>query len=273
MRKEILSEHKAEPCFSMLSGSEFRWEFSMRAIKSLAVANILFLAFGLSSATLAQLSEEQAMAVVNHPDRTPDADLDMRRHPAQLLIFTGVEPGMRVGDFDAGGAWTTELMARAVGAEGVVYTRTNANRLEALQQRLAVPGLEHVIPVGADMTQAFPAEATDLDIVIGLFAFHHLVMRPEADRAAAYGSIYNALKPGGTLIVSDTQAVEGAPASVGGTLHRMDPGLLRSELEGAGFVFVESSNLLFNPNDPLDVSANSIEGTPTGFLQKYMKPQ
>jgi predicted methyltransferase len=229
--------------------------------------------FSFSMPSFAALTDAQAQAIVNDPNRTADAELDLRRHPAQLLIFTGVEPGMRVGDFDAGGAWTTELLGRAVGSEGVIYSRANPNRLEALQQRLALPGLEHAVAVGHDMTSAFPPEATDLDLVIGLFAFHHLVMRPEDERAAAYANVMGALKPGGYFIVSDTQALEGAPASTGGTLHRMDPGLMRSELESAGFVFVEASNILQNPNDPLDIATRDVEGVASGFLHKYMKPE
>lgn len=243
---------------------------TMKKIYSAAITAILL---SFSMFAFAELTEEQAQAIVNDPDRTADADLDMRRHPAQLLIFTGVEPGMRVGDFDAGGGWTTELMARAVGSDGVVYSRTSERGLAGLQQRLSAPGLDHVIPVMEGMTSAFPPEANNLDIVIGLFAFHHLVQQPEENRAAAYANVMNALKPGGYFVVSDTQARAGAPASVGNTLHRMDPNLMRTELENAGFEFVEATSLLFNPNDPLDIPARDVDGVATGFLHKYMKPE
>lgn len=242
----------------------------MKKIGTAAIAAML-LVFAVPG--FADLTEEQAQAVVNDPNRTADEDLDMRRHPAQLLMFTGVEPGMRVGDFDAGGGWTTELMARAVGSDGVVYARTSERGLEGLQQRLSAPGLDHVIPVVEGMTSAFPAEANDLDIVIGLFAFHHLVQQPIENRDAAYANVMNALKPGGYFVVSDTQARAGAPASVGNSLHRMDPNLMRSELERAGFEFVEATSLLFNPNDPLDIPARDVDGVATGFLHKYAKPE
>lgn len=244
----------------------------------MTIRNSYFAAFmaillAFSAQVFAALTEEEAQAVVDDPNRTSDEELDMRRHPAQLLMFTGVEPGMRVGDFDAGGGWTTELMARAVGSDGVVYSRSSERGLEGLQQRLSAPGLDHVIPVVEGMTSAFPAEADELDIVIGLFAFHHLVQQPEENRAAAYANVMNALKPGGYFIVSDTQARAGAPASVGNTLHRMDPNLMRSELEGAGFEFVEATSILFNPDDPLDIPARDVDGVATGFLHKYMKPE
>src|SRR5579884_1613594 len=61
-------------------------------------------------------------AAVDAPDRS-DADrrLDAGRHPAELLAFAGVAPGMRVAEIGAGTGYTTELLARAVGPKGTVY--------------------------------------------------------------------------------------------------------------------------------------------------------
>src|SRR3954466_15017024 len=52
-----------------------------------------------------------------------DADraTDKRRDPSKLLPFTGVRTGMKVLDMGAGGGYSTELMARAVGPSGIVY--------------------------------------------------------------------------------------------------------------------------------------------------------
>ncbi len=244
----------------------------MFSFKNLALSSVAALALAISTQTLAQLSEAQARAIVNDPNRTPDAELDMRRHPVDLLIFTGIEPGMRVADLDAGRGWTTELIARAVGPEGVVYSRTNLDRLGGLRERLDMPGLDHVVPIGRPLTSPLPPEATKLDLVIGQFSWHHLIMAEDAERSAAYARIYHALKPGGVLIASDTEAKAGSPASVGGTIHRLAPNLLRRELEGAGFEFVEASDLLDNPNDPLDVPFNQVDGVSSGFLHKYRKP-
>src|SRR5688572_26369346 len=61
-------------------------------------------------------------ALVAAPDRTEaDRKVDPGRDPARLLKFLDVRPGMRVGDLVAGGGYTTELLARAVGPQGVVY--------------------------------------------------------------------------------------------------------------------------------------------------------
>src|SRR5207249_2894767 len=63
-------------------------------------------------------------AIVAGPDRSEaDRQTDQRRSPGLLLAFTGVRPGMRVLDMGAGGGYSTELLARAVGSGGTVYAQ------------------------------------------------------------------------------------------------------------------------------------------------------
>src|ERR1043166_5926204 len=61
-------------------------------------------------------------AIIAAPDRSDaDRQTDQRRDPVKLLGFTGVKSGMTVLDMGAGGGYSTELMARAVGPSGKVY--------------------------------------------------------------------------------------------------------------------------------------------------------
>src|SRR5271154_5590052 len=74
-----------------------------------------------SSAALAQGAPDYA-ALLAAPDRSDaDRQADQRRDPAPFLAFAGAKPGMKVLDMGAGGGYSTELMARAVGPNGVVY--------------------------------------------------------------------------------------------------------------------------------------------------------
>jgi predicted methyltransferase len=76
-----------------------------------------------AAAAVAQGAPDYA-AIVASPDRSDaDREIDKRRDPAKLLAFTGVRSGMKVLDMGAGGGYSTELMARAVGAGGVVYAQ------------------------------------------------------------------------------------------------------------------------------------------------------
>jgi predicted methyltransferase len=68
------------------------------------------------------LSTEHIQSIVAAPDRTPaDRTNDQRRMPEKMLAFIGVKPGMVVIDLFAGGGYTTELLARAIGPSGKVF--------------------------------------------------------------------------------------------------------------------------------------------------------
>lgn len=70
-------------------------------------------------AKLPALTAEQVNSLLVASDRTEaDRKVDKVRHPDQLLAFLGVGPSMRVADLGAGGGYTTELLARAVGSGG-----------------------------------------------------------------------------------------------------------------------------------------------------------
>jgi predicted methyltransferase len=68
------------------------------------------------------LSSEQIARIVNSADRTAaDRTNDQRRKPEQMLGFIGIRPGIVAVDLSAGGGYTTELLARAIGPLGKVY--------------------------------------------------------------------------------------------------------------------------------------------------------
>src|SRR5471030_3204699 len=68
------------------------------------------------------LSSERIAEIVASPDRrAADRTNDIRRKPEQMLAFIGLRPGMVALDMFAGGGYTTELIARAVGPTGRVY--------------------------------------------------------------------------------------------------------------------------------------------------------
>jgi len=117
--------------------------------KSAAVAVTLLLLGGFSAATAlaqtasgpAKLSTERIAEILASPDRSAaDRTNDIRRKPAQMLAFIGIVPGMVVMDLSSGGGYTTELLARAVGPQGVVYAQNGKQRDnfdERMKKRLA----------------------------------------------------------------------------------------------------------------------------------------
>src|SRR5690242_6085748 len=83
---------------------------------ALRTALLLVLAVPSIHAIAAQTVPPEIQAIVDSPDRSQaDRETDKRRHPADLLAFSGVKPGMSVLDIGSGKGYGAELMARAVG--------------------------------------------------------------------------------------------------------------------------------------------------------------
>src|SRR5690606_7063890 len=97
--------------------------------------------------------------------------LDAGRQPAALLAFAQVMPGMRVGEIAAGGGYTTELVARAVGPNGIVYGQNSQFILDRFaekpwSERLAKPVMNNVTRADAPFEEPFPVEAAPLDLIV-----------------------------------------------------------------------------------------------------------
>jgi predicted methyltransferase len=68
------------------------------------------------------LSAQRIAEIVGGPDRSAaDRTNDLRRKPELMLAFIGIQPGLTALDVSAGGGYTTELLARAIGPSGIVY--------------------------------------------------------------------------------------------------------------------------------------------------------
>src|SRR4051812_5204411 len=101
------------------------------------LCTVSFLALALAACQSLQpsagpISDARIAEIVASPDRSAaDRTNDLRRKPEAMLAFIGVRPGMTALDVSAGGGYTTELIARAVGPTGKVYGQSappNPNR-------------------------------------------------------------------------------------------------------------------------------------------------
>jgi predicted methyltransferase len=63
-------------------------------------------------------------------------------------------------------------------------------------------------------------------------------------------AVFAALKPGGRYIVTDYVAVAGSGVRDTQMLHRIDPEVIKSEVQAAGFRLESQSNALSHPDDP-----------------------
>lgn len=219
-------------------------------------------------------------AIVAAADRDDaDRQKDASRKPAELLAFLGLRPGMKVADLGAGFGYTTELLARAVGPEGVVYGQNPRFVLERFAEkgwsaRLSKPVMAKVVRVDREFDDPLPPEATNLDLVVNVMFYHDFEWM-KTDRAAHNQAIFAALAPGGHYVIVDHSAKQGRGAQDAGSLHRIEQSVVKEELTDAGFVLVEEGDFMRNPEDTRDWNAAPMASKgriSDRFVLKFQKP-
>ncbi len=237
-----------------------------------------------ASAPAASAAAPQATfdSIVAAPDRSEqDRALDAGRKPAELLAFIGVKPGMRVAELGAGGGYTAELLARAVGPTGTVYGQNSKLLLERFaekpwSERLAKPVMKNVVRLDRPFDDPFPADVKGLDAVVMVLFYHDTVWQG-VDRPRMNRAILSALRPGGVYVVIDHSARAGSGLKDVESLHRIEESTLKSEIEAVGFRFAKSSDFLRSPADTRDWSASprvagERRGTSDRFALAFVKP-
>jgi len=257
------------------------------------------------------LSSEQIVQIVKSPDRSAaDRANDERRKPEQMLGFIGIRPGIVAVDLSAGGGYTTELLARAIGPSGKVYGQSrprnpnpastppaapegNSNpsatpsaapasgprpssvALAERDNNLRSHGVQAapIVAVSRSFEDPMPPElaSENVDLVTLMLNYHDLG-HLGVDRAAMNKAVFRALKPGGLYVIADHAGRPGTGISESGTLHRIEEAFLRQEVEAAGFKLAGEGNFLRNPNDPKDKNTPDPPQPKDDFVLKFVKP-
>ena len=228
--------------------------------------------------------EKAVLAAVANPDRpASDRVRDQPRQSAAVLRFFHIAPGMQVLDLYSGGGYYTELLSYVVGTNGRVVAHNNTPYLEFaradLPGRFAGGRLPNVERLLAE-NNALKLPAARFDAVLMTNVYHDIYFVdekagwPRIDGPKLLAEVIQSLKPGGVLGVVDHAALPGAAPATGGTLHRIDPALLKREIIAAGFVLDAESDVLINPNDDRTTSAfdPSVQGRTDQVVLRFRKP-
>lgn len=229
-------------------------------------------------------SAREIEAAVNNPSRrSSDRRQDDQRRASAVLAFFGINPGMTVLDLYSGGGYYTELLSYLVGANGRVVAHNNQPYLSYAKDELAgryddnrLPNVEQLIAENNELQLA----SESFDAVLMIKAYHDLYYVDEdagwtkVDIPKFLAEIYAALKPGGVLGIVDHNAAPGSPVSTGGTLHRIDPAVIKRDLTAAGFVYAGESSVLRNPDDDLTqtVFAEALRDKTDRSVMRFWKP-
>lgn len=216
------------------------------------------------------------------PARADDAKDDARRQMAAVMTFAGVKPGDSVLELDPGSGYWTRVFSGIVGPKGHVYTvwpnetaKYSAKGFAMWTKLAATPHYGNVSLLKQPaQTPTAPAKVDVVFTSQNYHDYHDPFMGP-VDIAKFDKAIYNVLKPGGVFLVIDHAAAAGTGLADTNTLHRIDPAVVKKEVEAAGFVFDGESEALRNPNDPHTQSVfdKSIRGHTDQFIYRFRKPK
>jgi len=222
-----------------------------------------------------------AIADASRPDT--DKQRDANRKPAETIEFAGVRPSDRVAELLPGGGYFTRIFSKIVGAGGHVYALVPApapnappdalDRAARVKAIAADPNYANVSVVVEPFAQLKAPEPVDL--VWTSQNYHDFHNFPGLDVTVFNQLVFEALKPGGVYLVLDHAAEPGSGVRDTGTLHRIDPETVKKEVLAAGFVFVGSSDLLHQADDPhaVKVFDPSVRGKTDQFIFKFRKPK
>ena len=218
-----------------------------------------------------RVANENYRNVIASPVRTDqDRRMDAARHPAEFLPFTQVKPGMQVLDVAAGGGYTSQLLALAVGPEGRVWAQTQQPGA-TLTKRLADRPQANLVVVTRPFEDPVPDTAGKLDLITIVLNYHDISYLP-VDRAKMNQRLFAALRPGGRLVIIDHSAIAGTGITAGKTLHRIDEAVVLAEVRQAGFVLDGEGTFLRNPADTRDQTSNEPKVPTDKFALRFVKP-
>jgi predicted methyltransferase len=195
------------------------------------------------------------------PSREAELARDVGSKPQEVMDFLGIDRGDRVADIFAGGGYYTYLLSERVGSTGMVWAQGFSPGLAARADSGDLADATNVTLV--DSLSELPEATLDAAIIIRGF---HLYPDP----AELLGELSRALKAGGVVGVEEVRL--GQEYGHDMETHRMGERTVIEEFEQHGFDYVDSSDILYNPDDPHTEFMEGQRHLADRMLLKFAKP-
>jgi predicted methyltransferase len=227
--------------------------------------------------------QQRVLEVMQNELRTDEERArDSERQPAQVLEFFRLEEDMRVIEILPFSGWYTKILAPLLKENGKLYVThpsptfysdafTPVARLEGLEDVEEIDWNGAGAGAGTPFFASGPWDVEPVDLVLTFRNYHNF--SPEA-RMAVNKSSFDALKPGGLYGIVDHTRRHMEPGNTENG-RRVDPVLVIKEVQEAGFMFVDYSNVLRRPDDELryEVGRRSVSGNSDRFALLFRKPE
>lgn len=209
----------------------------------------------------------------------PAADVarDAARKPADMLALAGIKSGDNVLELLPGGGYFTRIFSKEIGPTGHLYAAVpDPKGSDAEPAAAAIAALPEYSNVTVVLIAPLP-DMPPLDVIWTSWNYHDLhLSRLHSDMAKIDADFFKRLKPGGVMVIVDHVALSGSPpVETADKLHRIDPAIVKTEMQAAGFVFDGESDVLSNPADPHTqiVFDPTIRGKTDQFAYRFRRPK
>jgi predicted methyltransferase len=239
---------------------------------------ILFASFIITACT-STIDYKQELAKESRP--TEDIVKDASRHPDEVLRFFELKKGMQVLDLFSGAGYYSEIVSGIVGKDGNVDAHNNSAYInyigpEKMHARYADNRLPNVREVHQEADDLQLCESC-YDRVLMILTFHDLYYVDEKNgwnkinAPTLLGKIKKSLKPNGLVGIVDHVAPSGSGEQAGGTLHRIDPQLIKDKMKQWGFTLTGEADFLANPKDSgeLPMWDETVKGKTNRAVMKF----
>jgi predicted methyltransferase len=222
-----------------------------------------------------------AIAVADQNRPADDRSQDIHRKPAEVMAFTGIKPGDTVVDLMPGSGYYTRILSKIVGPQGKVYAlqpvemdKVAPKGLQSLRSFAGAPPYANVVVLVQPVSAMAIPEPVDMIFTSQNYHDLHDPFMGSPDMARLDRTLFDALKPGGVLVVLDHAAAAGSGITRTDDLHRIDPAAVKAEVTAAGFRFDGESDALRNRADDhtLGIRDPSVRGDTDKFIFKFRKP-
>jgi len=163
-----------------------------------------------------------------------DRQRDEWQRPEEVFAALNIKAGDRVADIGCGHGYFSFRLAKKVGSGGRVFAvdidPSAVNKVKEKKEREKIDQIEPIVGEGAD-----PKLPGELDSVLIVDSYHEFRQYDEMMRA-----VFQAMKPGGRLVIIDGEASAGQPRTTYHRLHVIPDQIVREEVVRNGFVFKDS---------------------------------